>query len=253
MHLPIQMLNKPLALLPGFALAPQRSATAEASGLLGALAIIPICGVLVHGRGDPDWGTLGYGSIRADFCAAMSDPSVAAVAFVINSPGGDVPGLFELADTIYEARGSKPIVSVLTDGAYSAAYCIAAAADMITVPMTGGTGSIGCVVVHADVTEMMRKMGVTTTIIRSGSRKMEENGVEPLSDVAKASLQADVDLMADMFIERVALFRQGKVTADQIRAFEARTFLGQQGVEAGLADAVLSPQDAIAGLLEAIA
>ncbi|NIH11594.1 MAG: hypothetical protein G5702_04515 [Serratia symbiotica] len=60
----------------------------------------------------------------------------------MDSPGGEVAGCFDLVDEIYHTRGSKPIHSILTKNAYSAAYAIASAADRIHVPRTGGVGSL---------------------------------------------------------------------------------------------------------------
>jgi ClpP class serine protease len=44
--------------------------------------------------------------------------------------------------------GEKPIHAILTENAYSAAYAIASAADRISVPRTGGVGSVGVITMH---------------------------------------------------------------------------------------------------------
>lgn len=251
-HLSMRLLNETLALERTFAAAPWPLDAPPVAGLVDSIAVIPVCGVLVHGTGDPDCGLLGYDTIAECFDEAVEEDSVAAIVLLIDSPGGHVAGLFSLADAIFAAREVKPIVAVVDGDAYSAAYCIAAAAHYVTVPETGGVGSIGCARIHADVSEMLKMCGVTATIIRSAPRKMEGNPIEPLSDDARQRMQDDVDAVADMFIGRVALFRQGKITDAQIRAIDGGLCMGAAGVQAGLADQVLSPGDAVASLCDAL-
>ena len=84
----------------------------------------------------PTSGMTGYNAIGANVFAALDDPGVKAIALAIDSPGGDTAGLFDLTDSIYAARGRKPIWAILDESACSAAYAIAAATDRITVPRT---------------------------------------------------------------------------------------------------------------------
>ncbi|TMV59595.1 S49 family peptidase, partial [Thioclava sp. BHET1] len=125
----------------------ERSAPRSGYDSLGGVAIIQVEGTLVQKNGylRPYSGMTGYDGIRQNFLTALSDPAISAIAFNINSPGGEVSGCFDLVDEIYQARGEKPIWAILDDCAFSAAYAIASACDRITVPRTGGVGSIGVV------------------------------------------------------------------------------------------------------------
>lgn len=107
--------------------------------LIEGVACIPISGTLVQKNGSlrPSSGMTGYDGIRQNLMVALGDDAVRAIVLDIDSPGGEVAGCFDLVDTIYSARGMKPIWSVLNEHAYSAAYAIASAADRITVPRTG--------------------------------------------------------------------------------------------------------------------
>ena len=80
------------------------------------------------------WWTTSYLDIRDSFRAAMADERVNSVLFLIDSPGGEVAGLFDLVDEIYHARGTKPIIAVADEAAFSAAYAIASAADEVYLP-----------------------------------------------------------------------------------------------------------------------
>jgi ClpP class serine protease len=213
------------------------------------VAMISVCGTLVHRLGTmrPYSGMTGYDGIRHNLLSSVADPSVRAVMFDVNSPGGQVSGCFDLVDTIYAVRDIKPIWAVLNENAYSAAYAIASAAQRVTVPRTGGTGSIGAVCLHTDFSKALESSGITVTIIRSAARKMEENNMEPLSDMARAAIQADVDAAGELFVATVA--RNRGISAARVRDTQAACFQGALGVTAGLADEVMAPDAAYRALI----
>jgi capsid assembly protease len=224
------------------------SPTSKPYDVMAGIAVIPVQGVLTNAN----WSWFGatYRSIRTSFQTALVDPEVKAIALHIDSPGGEVAGCFDLADDIFDARGPKPIWSIVDESAFSAAYALACAADVISVPRTGGTGSIGVVAMHTDLTKMFDEMGVKITTVQFGARKTEQYPTAKLSDEARDRMQAEVDQLGEMFVGMVS--RNRKISAERVRNTEAGTFLGAAGVKAGLADAVASPQEAFAGLLEAI-
>ncbi len=219
--------------------------------MVGPVAVIPIEGTLVHKLGciHPYSGMTGYDGIRAMFASAWDDPDVRAIVLDIDSPGGEVSGCFDLVDQIYAARqtGEKPIWAILDEGAYSAAYAIASAATRITVPRTGGTGSVGVIALHTDLSKALTAQGVTVTVITYGAHKADGIETEPLSDEVRARFQADVDAMGDLFVATVA--RNRGLTPAAVKATQALTYLGDAGTKIGFADAVLSPDAAMSELL----
>lgn len=247
-RLTASLYNRPLALLPNWAWDPMHEDGSgfsdRAAELVDGVAIIPVQGVLFNGCSY--WGS-GYGDIRRAFLAALDASDVQAIALLCDSPGGTVEGCFDLAELIYQARGAKPTHAILAESAYSAAYALASACDRISVPRTGGTGSVGVIAMHADLSGMLDEAGVKVTIIRYGERKAEGGPYEPLSDAALARMQADVDTLGELFVDTVARNRGLKASA--VRAQQAGTFLGAAGVEAGLADAVAAPDAAFRALL----
>jgi len=275
-HLAQRLFNVPLAILPGkaevvmaaladrFGIAHLFRAGGERVALdaydagephidrayevLGGIAIVPVQGTLVHRLGSlrPYSGMTGYDGIRAVFLQALHDPEVQAIVLDIDSPGGEVSGCFDLVDTIHAMRGVKPIHAVLNEAAYSAAYAIASAADRIAVPRTGGAGSIGAICLHVDFSKALSGAGVAVTLIRDGERKAEGNEYEPLSDAARAQIQADISAVTTLFIDTVA--RNRGVPPARLRALQGATLQGGQAVDAGLADAVAAPDAAFAEL-----
>jgi ClpP class serine protease len=216
--------------------------------VLGGVAILPVEGTLVAKLGtlSPYSGMTGYDGIRVNFLNALADNAVRAIVLDIDSPGGECSGLFDLVDTIVAGRGVKPIRAILTEVAFSAAYAIASAADRISVPRTGGVGSIGVVCMHVDWSRALTEAGATVTMIRYGERKFEGNQYEPLSRSARTAIQADVDAAGKLFVETVARNRGLPVAA--VANTEAATFLGPAGVALGLADAVEAPDEALRNL-----
>lgn len=232
-----------------FVLDEEREDFDRAYAVVAGVAVIPISGTLVHKSGylQPMCGMTGYDGIRANLSMALEDPGVKAIMLDIDSGGGEVAGCFDLVDAIYNARGIKPIWAILSESAYSAAYAIASAADKITVPRTGGTGSVGVICAHVDFSRALEKEGITVTMIHYGARKADGSEYSPLSKEALARYQADVDEMGELFVETVA--RNRGMPAARVRATQATTFLGAAGVAIGFADAVMAPDEAFRSLL----
>ncbi|HFG4289033.1 TPA: S49 family peptidase, partial [Escherichia coli] len=155
---------------------------------------------------------------------------------------------FDLVDVIYGSRGKKPIHAILTESAYSAAYAIASAADRISVPRTGGVGSVGVITMHLDWTQRIKDDGLKVTIITYGSRKAEGSPLRELSDEALAAIQQDINTMGELFVNTVA--RNRGISAKVIKSTQAACFMAADGVEIGLADEVCPPDAAFKNLLE---
>ncbi|MEI6542126.1 MAG: S49 family peptidase [Methylococcales bacterium] len=220
--------------------------------VVGGIALIEISGTLVQKLGslNPYSGMTGYDGIRQNIIMALQDKDVRAICLMIDSPGGEVAGCFDLADMIYAARGNKPIWSILDENAYSAAYAIASATDKIIVPRTGGVGSIGVITCHVDWSKAIAQAGLVVTFIAYGDQKTDGRPELPLLPEAEARYQADINTMGELFVATVA--RNRNLSTKAVKATQAGTFLGALGVEAGLADAVLAPDAAFQLLLKEI-
>lgn len=217
------------------------------------VAIIQIRGTLVQRCGSlrPYSGMTGYNAIRQNLLLAMDDSRVKGILLDIDSPGGEVSGCFDLVDAIYEMRGIKPMHSVLSDKAYSAAYAIASATDKVTVPRTGGVGSVGVVTMHIDWSKAIGEAGMKVTFITYGDRKAEGNQFEPLSKETLSHIQSDITKIGEMFVETVS--RNRNLSSAKLRATEAACYMGADGVAIGLADAVMPPDAAFRALLKELA
>jgi signal peptide peptidase SppA len=207
----------------------------------GGVAVIPLYGLISQRQGlmsDTSGGT-SCEAIRASLREAVADPDVRAIVFDVDSPGGDVAGVPELAADIREARlGSKPIVAVSNTLMASAAYWIAAQCDELVASPSAMVGSIGIVGMHEDISAAEAKAGVKTTLISSGAYKTEGNPYEPLTDDARATLQGQCDAYYAMFLADVG--RGRGVTTAQVEAEfgQGRVLMAAQAARAGLVDRV---------------
>jgi len=212
----------------------------------GGVAVIPIHGSLMRGTFFSD-----YDDIGDALDAAVSDASVSSILLDVDSPGGEVRGMFDLADRIYSARGAKPIVAHANDQMTSAAYALASSADEVVASPTASLGSIGVVAMHVDQSAAAEKAGLKMTEIASGAQKTALTPNRPLSDLGRAVLEKAVTSSADQFFDLVS--RNRGLSVDAIRDQEAGIFFGQEAVDNGLADRVASRSEVLRELLNPIA
>ena len=198
------------------------------------VAILPIVGSLVN-RGawiGANSGLVSYEGIAAQLREAEADPDVRAILLDIDSPGGEATGMFATANLVRAVNEVKPVVAFVNDVAASAAYGIASAAREIVVSPTSMVGSIGVVLTHLDRSGELEDRGVKPTLIHAGAHKVDGHPFGPLSDAVRADLQAEVMKVYDQFVGLVAEGGPGRISADAIRATEARTYLGADAVAA---------------------
>ena len=207
---------------------------------------IPVKGVLMNKLGLQlgRWAT-GYQYIERAFARGMEDPEVKRIAFDVDSPGGQVAGNFELSEKI-AGDDRKPVYAFANDHAYSAAYSIASAADAVYVPRSGGVGSIGVIATHVSFEGMLDKAGIKVTHIFAGKHKADGSPYKDLPEDVQARFQKGVDKAYSEFVGLVASNRG--LDEQAVRDTEALTYDGQDAVDIGLADAVVSMQTKLAEL-----
>lgn len=207
-----------------------------------AIAIIPVTGAL-EARSTMIgelFGMSSYERIGAIFDRFMADESVSGIVLDVASPGGDVYGAQELADKIFSARGTKPIVAVANPLMASGAFWIAAAADRIVVTPSGDVGSVGVIAAHVDNSEAYGKEGAKVTIVKSSGApfKGELSDAQPLSEDAHQHLQARADAIENRFHADLARFRGVSVEHVREHFGKGRVVDARAAVSAGMADRV---------------
>lgn len=184
--------------------------------------------------------------LATDFTEALNNPNVKAIVLEIDSPGGTVAGVNELAEMIFAARGQKPITAYVSGIGASAAYWLASAADEIVIDATASVGSIGVVSVQSDDSERKAKAGIKEIQIVSSvsPRKRPDLATEE----GRADVQALVDSIAQVFVSTVA--RNRGVSMDTVLSSfgQGGLMVGADAVKSGMADRVGSLESVIAGL-----
>lgn len=205
-----------------------------------SVAVLPLLGTITQradlltefsgGTSTDRWGR--------EFDALVNDPEVGSIVLDVDSPGGTVSGVPELADKVFAARGVKPIVAVANSFAASAAYWIASAADELVVTPSGDVGSVGVLAVHADRSGQYAEEGVNYSIVTYGKYKAEFADVGPLADESRAELQRRVDEDGEAFVS--ALARNRGVGRDVVkREFgQGRVYGAKEAVARGMADRI---------------
>jgi len=212
------------------------------------VAVLDIRGVLGK-RQDADFFDTSMEQVGLDFAAAVRDPAIRAVILHVDSPGGTVDGTLELARMVREARGVKPIVSLADGFMTSAAYWIGSAADKVmVVGQTTTLGSIGVIGTHFDLSGLAEKFGIRITHITAGKFKAVGSPFKPLDSMGMEMLQGRVNDLYSIFLSDVA--RQRGASLERVRTdmADARLFLGQQAIDAGLADGFATLDSLIAQL-----
>lgn len=206
----------------------------------GSDGIIPIYGVLMpHANlmSEMSGGT-SVDSIRAAFQAYRDDDTVSRIIFDVDSPGGSVEGITELANEIRAARGIKPMSAVANFMMASSAHWLMSGVDEIVASPSSLVGAIGIYGTHVDQSGLDEQMGVKVTYISAGKHKVDGNPHEPLADEALAHMQSLVNASYDLFIRDEADGRSASIKAVREGFGEGRVLDARGAVEAGLADRI---------------
>ena len=220
--------------------------------LTGSAAVVPIMGTLVRSTGGAMAmsGLTSYSTIAEGFQRALSDERATSVVLHLNSSGGEVAGVFSLADMMFAARGKKPIVALVDERAASAAYLLACAADRIVLASPlAEVGSIGVLLQHRDQSAADEAAGLKYTTLFIGDRKNDGNPHEPLSQEARARLMGHMQTAYEEFVRRVAAFR--KLSEAAVVGTKAAIYHGDGALAAKLADTMQAPADLLAQLGDA--
>lgn len=210
------------------------------------VAVIDVSGTLVNRTTgmNAQSGLTSYEQLGNEILDAATDPQVKGILLRMDSYGGEASGAWDAADLVARAAQLKPVWAAADDWALSAAYLIASGAKQIWVTRTAGVGSIGVIAMHLDQSKWDEEQGLKYTTVFAGARKNDFNPHEPITDGARAVLEAEVNRLYNMFVLAVAKSRN--MSPDAVSRTEAGIFYGADAVAAGLADRVGSFREALA-------
>jgi signal peptide peptidase SppA len=180
--------------------------TRRAPQVMETLAVIPIHGVIT--KRESMWSELLGGTtldgLSVQLAQARADDSVRGVVLHVDSPGGGVYGVDEVAAQIAELATHKPVVAYVDGLGASAAYWLASNATRIVMAPSSEVGSVGVYALHFDESGALAQAGVVPTLIKAGTYKAEGNPYFPLADEDRAALHARIGTHYERFVARVA-------------------------------------------------
>jgi protease-4 len=174
---------------------------------------------------------------------AEDDASVKALIVRIDSPGGGVSSSDQIHYYInrFKEHTGKPVLAFMQSIAASGGYYSAVACDEIMAEPTVITGSIGVIMNHLVIKDLLeQKLGINPVTLKSGKRKDWPSMFNETTDEEKQYLMDQVITPAyDRFVELVAEGRKNVLSEEQIRGLaDGSIYTAQQAVDNKLIDSV---------------
>lgn len=215
--------------------------------VMDRIALIPITGTMVKG---PDMWDYFMGSvadtalIHAAVETASASSDIDAIMLLVDSPGGSVDGIAQLADAVFAARKIKPITAQVDGMCASAAYYVASQTQSITANRMDMIGSIGTRILLYDYSEMFRMSGVKAIAVDTGEYKSAGAEGTPITDRQVADFQRIVDRYGADFLAGVR--RGRRYSEEQIKGIaDGRVWTAPEALGLGLIDGIKTNMQAI--------
>ncbi len=197
------------------------------------IAVVRIEGPIIESR-----------HLVAEIREYVEDDSVKAIVLRVDSPGGAVAPSQEIYQEVRKAVRAKNVVASMGSVAASGGYYVLAPSTKIVANPGTLTGSIGVIMEIPNIEGLMGKIGVKTTVIKSGKFKDMASSMKELTPAERRILQNLMDDVHAQFIEAVAEGR-GMPVEKVTRLADGRIFSGRQAKEEGLVDELGGLEDAI--------
>lgn len=169
------------------------------------------------------------------------DPTVKAVVFSVNTPGGGVFESAEIRDKIIQIKEERdlPFYVSMQNMAASGGYYVSAPADKIFAHQETWTGSIGVILSSMNLSGLMEKYGVKMNVLKSGANKDMASPYREWNTEETTILQSLIDDSYNRFVDIVSEGRDmDKETVRKIA--DGRIYNANQALENGLIDEIAS-------------
>ncbi|MBN2406551.1 MAG: signal peptide peptidase SppA [Elusimicrobia bacterium] len=164
------------------------------------------------------------------------DKDIKGVILRINSPGGTIGATQEITSEIQRLRKQgKPVVASISDIGASGGYYIASACDRIVANSGSIVGSIGVIMMTANMSDLLKKIGVELETVKSGPYKDVGSIGRPLSAEERKFLQELIDDAYDQFVVAVSSGR--KMSVQEVKKVaQGQIYTGRMAKENRLID-----------------
>ncbi len=170
--------------------------------------------------------------------------SVKAVVLRIDSPGGGATASQEVYEEVKKLVVSKPVVVSMGTLAASGGYYIACPATKIVANASTITGSVGVLMEHVEIHELLKWAKVSAEILKSGSMK---DAGSPFKNLSPEERKYFEDILNNMHLQFQRAVSDGrKISLEEvIKIADGRVFTGEQALQLKLVDQLGNLQDAI--------
>ncbi|MFQ5798351.1 MAG: signal peptide peptidase SppA [Bacteroidota bacterium] len=207
----------------------------EVAGKGEKVAVVELRGLILDSR-----------EVVRQFKKYRENKSVKGIVFRVESPGGAVVPSQEIYEEVKKTRdsGKAVVVSIGSLGA-SGGYYVSCGATRIVANPGSITGSIGVISQFLHYDELMDKLGIAETTIKSGKFKDAGSWARRMNEQEKKYFQNLMDDVHGQFIGVVEVERN--IDHDRLLEFaDGRVFTGRRALEFGLVDTLGTYEDAIA-------
>ena len=216
-------------------------AMAEENGV----AIIPVAGVIGHKVSAVSklLGAVDTVDVIAAIELAAEDDDIDTIILDIDSPGGTVGGVPELAETVEDVQraGVKKIYAYTDSMMASAAYWMAAGANGIFAAPSAEVGSIGVYLPVMDTSKALAEKGVTVEIFKSGKYKAAGFPGVALDEEVRKHLQLEVMETYNEFAGFVKKYRAEL----NYEYMQGQTLTGRKAADVGMVDGTAKNLDSL--------
>ncbi len=168
---------------------------------------------------------------------ASQDQTIKAIVLRIESPGGSALASDLIWHAVMQAKASKPVIVSMSSVAASGGYYVSASATKIVAAPATLTGSIGIVVLHANIQGLLAKLGLTTETLTRGRYARLFDMSQSWSAEQRQQIKRLLGGLYQTFVRKVATGR--KLSVDEVeRIGGGRVWTGEQAQELGLVDAL---------------
>lgn len=171
-----------------------------------------------------------------DFNTLLNDDSIDTIIQVYDTPGGEVTGVSESAEMIFQANNKKKIISYVYGMAASAGYWLASASKQIVASNTAEVGSIGVVASYTDFSEYDAKKGIKRHEIVSDlspNKRPDMSTEEGVNQIRKV-----VNDLAMVFVGAIAK-QQNIAFEDVLKNYgQGKMFVASEALKNGMIDRV---------------
>jgi signal peptide peptidase SppA len=201
------------------------------------VAVVKLHGVISASASPISRGAINIDHLESTLRRAFAHEGLAAVALLINSPGGAPTQSALVAERIraLAAKREVPVLAFCEDVAASGGYWLACAGDEIFAHPTSMVGSIGVVSASFGVTGLMERFGVERRVYTAGTKKVRLDPFSPEKPEDVAWLTGMQAELHELFVSWVRERRGDKLAGDT-ELFSGEVWTGAKAKALGLVD-----------------